>query len=422
MRELRTGTLLLVALLAAALGAPPAAAQSGSSGATDTLLLNPGSIEAPRQPQGASSSTVLRSRRPELGTARGATGVIRVRVGNLVAVRGQEDNVIQGIGLVTGLAGTGDSGVAARQAIRNLLLTQNTTLDLAAINSNNVAVVWIEAVLPPGIKPGRKVDVRVSSLYDCESLVGGTLVRTELTDMSGTTVYGTCSGPVTVGGFTAEGDGATATRNHLTVGMVPLGCKVEREVPSTLVSEQGYIYLDLRATRGSLGNAVRIAEAINEVYAGAAIAQDAMTVKVLVPGDLPESSTVAYLDSLLSREIEPEAAARVVLNERTGVIVMGEGVRITRGAITKGNLTVTIAETPEASQPGPLSEGTTEVLPRTSLLIEEEDRPLSIVNGAVTLQEVVEVLNVLGVSPRDMIQILQSMAQSGMLHAEIVVM
>jgi len=141
-----------------------------------------------------------------------------------------------------------------------------------------------------------------------------------------------------------------------------------------------------------------------------------------VPGDLPPDSTVQFLSSILGREIEPAAFARVVVNERTGVIVMGEGVRISRGAITKGNLTVTIAETPEASQPGPLSQGKTEVLPRTSVLVEEEDRPLTIVNGAVTLQEVVEVLNVLGVTPRDMIQILQLMAQSGMLHAEILVM
>jgi flagellar P-ring protein precursor FlgI len=147
-----------------------------------------------------------------------------------------------------------------------------------------------------------------------------------------------------------------------------------------------------------------------------------MTVAVRVPDDLPGESTVSFLSSILEREIEPAPFARVVINERTGVIVMGEGVRISRGAITKGNLTVTIAETPEASQPGPLSQGQTQVLPRTSVLIEEEDRPLSIVNGAVTLQQVVEVLNVLGVSPRDMIQILQLMAQSGMLHAEILVM
>jgi flagellar P-ring protein precursor FlgI len=211
-------------------------------------------------------------------------------------------------------------------------------------------------------------------------------------------------------------------RNHLTVGTISQGGKVEREVPGQLVSEHGYLYLDMRALKGSFGNAVRIADSVNAMYAGAAVAQDAMTVRVRVPIDIPESSHVAYLASILEREVEPEDFGRVVLNERTGVIVMGEGVRITRGAITKGNLTVTIAETPEVSQPGPLSEGRTVELPRSTLLLEEEDRALTIVNGAVTLQEVVEVLNVLGVTPRDMIQILQSMAQSGMLHADIVVM
>jgi flagellar P-ring protein precursor FlgI len=182
------------------------------------------------------------------------------------------------------------------------------------------------------------------------------------------------------------------------------------------------VYLDLRALKGSFGNATRITGAINGLYPGSAVAQDAMTVAVRVPSDLPAESTISFLSSILEREIEPAPFARVVVNERTGVIVMGESVRISRGAITKGNLTVTIAETPEASQPGPLSQGKTEVLPRTSILVEEEDRPLTIVNGAVTLQEVVEVLNVLGVTPRDMIQILQLMAQSGMLHAEILVM
>ena len=147
-----------------------------------------------------------------------------------------------------------------------------------------------------------------------------------------------------------------------------------------------------------------------------------MTVAVRVPEDLPKSSHVAFLNAILEREFEPEAFARVVVNERTGVIVMGEGVRITRGAITKGNVTVSIAETPEASQPAALSGGETATLPRTDLLIEEENRALTIVNGAVTLQEVVEVLNVLGVTPRDMIDILQTMTQSGMLHAEVVVL
>jgi flagellar P-ring protein precursor FlgI len=386
------------------------------------LVLRADGIEAPRQPSGSSSSTVVRGPRLEGGTAAGTTGAISVRIGDMAVVRGQEENQIQGIGLVTGLAGTGDSTIAARQAVLNALKTQNIVLDLQSVSSSNAAVVLVQATLEPGIKPGRQIDVRLSSLYDCESLVGGTLLQTELADMTGTVVYATAAGPVTTGAFSAAGAGAAATRNHLTVATIPLGGKVEREVPTQIVSDHGFVYLDLRALKGSFGNSTRITQSINALYPDTAAAQDAMTVSVRVPPDLPRESTVSFLSSILEREIEPAPFARVVVNERTGVIVMGEGVRISRGAITKGNLTVTIADTPEASQPGPLSQGKTTVLPRTSVLVEEEDRPLSIVNGAVTLQEVVEVLNVLGVTPRDMIQILQLMAQSGMLHAEILVM
>ena len=381
-----------------------------------------GGIDAPAQPTGQSTSTVVRSPRITPTAGRGHEGQILVRIGDLVAVRGQEDNVVQGVGLVTGLAGTGDSGGAARQAILNLLKTQNIVLDPGAVSSANVAVVLVQATLPPGIKPGRKLDVRCSSLYDSESLVGGSLIFSELVDVTGQNVYVTASGPISTGAFSAEGDGASATRNHLTVGTVPTGGKVEREVMTQLVSDHGFVYLDMRALKGSFSNVVRVAESVNELYAGAAIAQDAMTVAVRLPADLPEMAHVAFLDSILRREVNPDQFARVVVNERTGVIVMGDGVRISRGAITKGNLTVTIAEAPEASQPAAFSRGTTEVLPRTNLLIEEEDRALTIVNGAVSLQEVVEVLNVLGVTPRDMIQILQLMSQSGMLHAEILAM
>jgi len=386
------------------------------------LGLYTGAVEAPVQPQGVSTSSVTRGARLAVDPAAGTSGRVTVRVGDLAAVRGQEENQIQGLGLVTGLAGTGDATTAARQAIINLLKTQNIVLDLQAVASANTAVVLVQATLEPGIKPGRQIDVRVSSLYDCESLVGGILLASELTDVTGTKVYATAAGPITTGAFSAAGEGASATRNHTTVGTIPLGGKVEREVPTQMVSDHGFVYLDLRALKGSFENATRIATAINTLYPSMAVAQDPMTIAVRVPGDLPRESTVSFISSLLTQEIEPAAFARVVVNERTGVIVMGEGVRISRGAITKGNLTVTIAETPEASQPGPLSNGKTEVLPRTSLLIDEEDRPLTIVNGAVTLAEVVEVLNVLGVTPRDMIQILQLMAQSGMLHAEILVM
>ena len=381
-----------------------------------------GGVQAPTQPRGMSSSRVTRGPRFTPQPATGATGRIRVRIGDLAIVRGQEDNTVQGIGLVTGLAGTGDSSTAARKALLNMLKAQNINLTLQEINAANIAVVLIQASLPPSVKPGTKIDVRVSSIYDCESLVGGTLVSAELSDMTGQFIFATASGPITTGAFSAEGDGASAVRNHLTVGTIANGGKVQREVETQIVSDHGYVYLDLRALKGSFANVVRITESINALYPTFATAQDAMTIAIRVPDDVPKREHVAFLSSILEREIEPASFARVVLNERTGVIVMGEGVRITRGAITKGNLTVTITETPESSQPGPLSDGGTERLPRTNVLIEEEDRALTIVNGAVTLQEVVEVLNVLGVTPRDMIQILQSMAQSGMLHAEIIVM
>ena len=386
------------------------------------LGLYPSGIEAPAQPTGRSRSRVTTGARPAVRTAAGATGRVRVRIGDLAIVQGQEYNVVQGIGLVTGLAGTGDSSNAARLAILNMLRTQHLNLQLQDISSANVAMVLVQANLEPGIQPGIPTDVRVSSINDCKSLVGGVLLHCELTTMSGLDVWATASGPITTGAFSAEGDGASATRNHLTVGTIPRGGKVQRPVPTELVNQHGYIYLNLRALKGSFANTARMAAAINELYPQAAVAKSAMQVAVRVPDDLPREDHVSYLASILSRELVPEAFARVVINERTGVIVMGEGVRITRGAITKGNLTVTIAETPEASQPAAFSDGETEVLPRTSLLLEEEDRGLTIVNGAVTMQEVVEVLNVLGVTPRDMIQILQSMAQSGMLHAEIVVM
>jgi flagellar P-ring protein FlgI len=378
-------------------------------------------IQAPRQPEVRSQAQIVRGERIQSGLARGSDGRTRVRVRDLATVRGQETNQVYGLGLVTGLSGTGDSGNAARIKLSNLLKVTNINLEPAQLASNNIAIVWVEAALPPGVKPGRRLDARVSSLYDAESLVGGNLVWCELTDPTGTNVYATASGPVTTGAFSAEGDGASARRNFLTVGLVSQGCKVEREVPTQLYTDQGLVYLDLDAKSAGFGNAVRIADAIEQVYPGSAMPLDAMSVRIVPPAGLEESERVRFVSSLLAIQFEPEASSRIVINERTGVIVLGEEVRISRGAITKGNLTVTIAETPEASQPGPLSQGSTQVLPRTDLLIEEENRNLALINGAADLQQVVEVLNVLGVTPRDMIEILQSMAQSGMLHGDLII-
>jgi len=384
-------------------------------------LLNGGGIEAPTQPGGSSSAAVRKSRRfaPAAARAGGLTAT-RTPVSSLVAVRGMEENTVMGIGLVHGLAGTGDSGAAAKKLLQNLLLTRNINLDVQELNSKNIAVVAVEAELPAGIKPGRRIDVRVSTIGDAESLLGGNLVMTELTDVTGRYVYATASGPITVGGFSASGDGASATRNHVTVGTLPNGGKVEREVPTTIVSEHGFVYLDSKVAHDTFGNTVAIAEAVNNLYPGAAEpSADGKSIRVRVPGDLQSSEHAAFVESILRQEVLSHNIARVIINERSGVIVMGGDVRLQPGVISYGNLTVTIAETPEASQPGPLSGGTTEKLARTNLTVDEENNALVLAPGAVTLQEVVDVLNVLGTTPRDMITILQAMSQGGTLLADI---
>jgi len=379
-----------------------------------------GAIEAPQQPRGRSSSTFRRTPRVEPDLGRPSMGRISTPVGSLVATRGVEDNVVWGVGIVDGLAGTGDSGGLALQLLQNVLLNQNITVDQGALASGNVAVVRVEAEIPAGVKPGRRIDVRVSSIGDAESLLGGNLILTELTDITGNTVYATAAGPLTVGGFTASGEAATTTKNHNTVGVLSKGGKIQREVPTRLVSEHGFIYLDSRLGQDSLGNVVRIAESVNALYPELAhVLPDGKTVRVEVPADLPDTQHVAFLDSILKLEVESDNLARVIVNERTGVIVMGGDVRLRPGVVGHGSLVVTIAETPQASQPGPLSNGETVNLDRTDLGVVEENNGLVMVPGAVTLQEVVDVLNVLGATPRDMIAILTAMSEGGLLVAEI---
>lgn len=399
---------------------PQDTAPAESGRAIDTSLWV-GGIEAPTQPRLRSTSSVNRTPRyapdPRQNPNLRATNTA---ITSLVSVRGMEDNHVMGIGLVTGLAGTGDSGNSAKMLLQNLLLTRNINVDIQALSSKNIAVVRVEANIPAGIRAGQRIDVRASTIGDATSLQGGTLAMTELTDITGRYVYVTASGPVTVGGFSVGGENATATRNHVVVGTLPAGGKIEREVETSIVSEHGYLYLDVRAAHDTLGNVVNITEAINGLYPHVAIPSgDGKSIHVKVPGDLPKREYVAFAHSILSREVQAENVARVIINERSGVIVMGGDVRLQPGVITHGNLTVTIAETKEVSQPGALSGGTTETQGSTDLDVVEDDSALILAPGASTLQEVVDVLNVLGTTPRDMITILQAMSQSGTLLAEI---
>ncbi|MCC6408093.1 MAG: flagellar basal body P-ring protein FlgI [Planctomycetes bacterium] len=408
--------MILALLLALAVQAPVPQTPPKS----DVLVAPRGGIEAPTQPRRKSGASVTTLPRVERTPGRGAAGRVLATVESLVEVRGQEDNALVGLGLVTGLAGTGDSANMVRGVLDNMLRTHNIKIDVQQLSPKNVALVRVEAVLPPGIKPGQRIDVRVSTLGDAKSIENGTLALTELTDITGQIVFATAQGPVTVGGFSVQGEGASAQKNSVTVGVLPLGGKVERAVESQLVSENGFIYLDARAAHGSFGNMVRITETVNALFPGAATPEaDGRAVRIEVPSDLPESEHVAYLAAILKREIEADSVPRVVINERTGVIVMGEGVRLRPGAVTHGALTVTVAESPEVSQPGPLSAGQTKETPRTDLNVTEENNGLTLINGAVTLQEVVEVLNVLGTTPRDLISILEAMSQAGLLLANV---
>jgi flagellar P-ring protein precursor FlgI len=387
---------------------------------TKLELQTSGGVEAPRQPETVSRAAYDAVATALAGKLTSTNGDFLSRIERLVGVRGLEDNVVSGIGLVVGLGGTGDSIDAAKKLLQNVLLTRDIRVDIQELESKNLAIVQVEARLPAGLKPGRKLDVTVSTLGDATSLVGGTLMFTELTDVTGRSVYATASGPVTVGGFEASGQAGSAKRNHTTVGTLPGGGKVEREVPTSIVSENGLVHLDLLAEREGLGNAMRIATAVNGLYPGAARAlPDGSTVEVRVPADLPQDEIVPFVHGLLSREVQVEIVPRVVVNERTGTIVLGGDVRLRPGAIAHGSITVTIAETPVTSQPGPFSNGTTTVTPRTDLGVSEEQGHLVLVPAAVTLRDVVEVLDVLGATPRELVSILEAMSQGGLLEADI---
>lgn len=400
-------------------GTQPAAGAQSDAG---TIVTPVPSIQAPTQPTGRSSATytTLPRRGNTARVGRDFSSRVFSQVRNLVGVRGMEDNEVVGIGVVSGLAGTGDSGALATQLLANSLLARNINIDPSLLTTANIAVVRVEATIPAGRKPGQKVSVRVSSIGDAASLYGGILELTELTDITGQVVYATASGPVNTDGFTASGAAATATKNHVTVATMPDGATVQREISTSVISEHGYIFLDAKNGQGTFGNTVRIAESINALYPDvASVLPDGRTVRMSVLDGVPRSQIVAYLDKALAQEVETDNLARVVINERTGTIVMGGDVRLRPGYIHHGTIVVTVGETPEVSQPGPLSGGETVTLPRTTLDVVESNNPGVLLGGASTLEEVVEVLNVLGATPRDMIAILEAMLDGQLLIADL---
>ena len=341
------------------------------------------------------------------------------RIKDLIDVEGARDNQLNGYGLVVGLAGTGDSKIdSTLQSIANALKNYGINVPQDKIKSGNVAAVMITSEIGPFIRPGSRLDVTVSSIGDAKSLQGGVLLQVPLQGAD-RVVYAVAQGAIAVGGFlggAGGAGGATVQKNHPTVATIPNGAIVEREIPTEVV-RNGAMNIMLR--EADYTSAARMAEAINRVFPNTAVARDARSVNVIVP---PEYSNyeVNFLASIGGIELETDSAARVVINERTGVIVATSTVRVSKVAVSHGSLTISIASTLTASQPGPFSNGNTAVLPSTTTNVNEGKGSFMVVEEAPTIERVASALNALGVSTRDMMSIFQTMKRAGALQAELV--
>ncbi|MDH5749634.1 MAG: flagellar basal body P-ring protein FlgI [Rhodospirillales bacterium] len=345
------------------------------------------------------------------------------RVKDIVEIEGVRDNMLVGYGLVVGLNGTGDSlkdGHFTKQSLKSMLNRLGVKPTDSGLDSKNVAAVMVTASLPPFSRQGSRIDVTVSALGNSSSLLGGTLLVTPLLGADGE-VYAVSQGQLAVGGFSTGGAAETVTKGVPTSGRIASGAIVEREVGFKL-NLLDNVKLNLR--NPDFTTARRVADAINAFLGvSAARAMDLTTVNVLIPNHY-KNNVVNLLTDIEQLRVEPDQLARVVIDEQSGTIVMGENVRISTVAIAQGSLTIRITETEQVSQPGPFAQvGTTTTVPRTDIQVKEDgDKKLAIMNSGVSIQEMVNSLNALGIGPRDMITILQAIKTAGALQADIEVM
>jgi flagellar P-ring protein precursor FlgI len=342
-----------------------------------------------------------------------------VRLKELATLEGVRDNQMLGYGLVVGLAGTGDrrQTIFSAQSLTNLLERMGVSVTPEAIRVSNTAAVMVTSTLPPFAQPGTRADVTVAAIGDASNLQGGLLLMTSLRGADGE-VYAVAQGPVVTGGFVAGRGGNNQTVNHPTVGRVPNGAIIERPAPS--VAPGAVLRLQLR--QADFTTASRIASAVNQRFAGsgtpAASAENAAVVSVRVPAAYAQK-TVDFVSELEGLTVTSDRPARVVVNERTGTIVMGKEVRIAPVAVLHGNLTVEIQTSFAVSQPAPLSTGTTEVVPQVGVGVREEKARNLVLKQGATVEELVRALTSVGSTARDIIAILQSLRSAGALEAEL---
>jgi flagellar P-ring protein FlgI len=344
------------------------------------------------------------------------------RIKDLANIEGMRQNQLIGYGLVVGLNGTGDTLnniPFTKQSLTAMLERLGVNIRGQSLRTGNVAAVMVTANLHAFATQGTRMDVTVSALGDAKSLQGGTLLVTPLLGADGN-VYSVAQGSVAIAGFQAEGEAAKIVRGVPTVGRIANGAIVEREIDFQL-NRLNQVRLALR--NADFTTAKRIAAAVND-FIGSATAEplDASTVQLTLPSK-NDFNMVALLTEIEQLQVEPDLPAKVVIDERSGVIVMGRDVRVSTVAVAQGNLTVTISETPVVSQPSPFStRGDTVRVPRTRIGISEDGKKLALVKAGVSLQQLVDGLNALGIGPRDLIAILQAIKAAGAIQADIEVM
>ncbi len=345
------------------------------------------------------------------------------RIKDIANFEGIRDNQLVGYGLIVGLDGSGDSlnnSPFTQQSLETMLERFGINVRAANMSTKNVAAVIVTANLPPFSRPGKRIDIDVSALGDAKSLFGGTLLVTPLMAADGE-IYAVAQGPVTIGGFTAGGEAGTVTKNVPTVGRIANGAIVERETGFEL-AQMEQLHITLR--NPDLTTSQRVSQAINKVVGQpVAFALDPSTVVMQVPEEY-RSDMVGLLAKVEQARVVTDQIARVVVDEKAGIIVIGSEVRIDPVAISQGNLTIRVTETEQVSQPNAFAtQGQTEKVDRTSVEIDEgEGNAMMILQPGISLQDLVDGLNALGVGPRDMISILQAIKAAGALQADIKVM
>ena len=351
------------------------------------------------------------------------TGIVAaapsVRVKDIARIQGARDNQLVGYGLVVGLSGSGDSNKSrfTVQSIANMLKSFGIIANTSQLQPKNAAAVMVTAKLPAFARPGDTLDITISSLGDAKSLQGGTLIQTPLKAANGQ-VYAVGQGPLSIGGFSFGSGGSRQQKNFPTVASIPAGAIVERDVNVQLV-DNGSIALSLM--QPDFTTASRISEAIDQRFGTISYARDAGSVVINVPPG-QASNLVAFIAAIEELPVQPDATAKIVINERTGTVVMGADVAISEVAVAQGGLTVKIVSEKQVSQPRPFSDGETTVVTQTEIEVQEEPANLVVLPATARVGDVVKALNAVGATPREIISILQAMKAAGALHAELSLM